>query len=61
MAPLLADIVLKDKIFVYDLANMRMGWADYDCKHTSLETILTAIYYNNSFVTKTVPCQVRCR
>jgi len=28
---ILGDLVLKDKIFVYDLANMRMGWADYDC------------------------------
>ncbi|KAL5656706.1 hypothetical protein ACJX0J_036025, partial [Zea mays] len=27
---ILGDLVLKDKIFVYDLANMRMGWADYD-------------------------------
>jgi hypothetical protein len=30
------DLVLKDKIFVYDLANMRMGWTDYDCKPRSL-------------------------
>ena len=37
VASLVADLVLKDKIFVYDLANMRMGWADYDCKHTFLE------------------------
>jgi hypothetical protein len=34
--PFAADLVLKDKIFVYDLANMRMGWADYDCKFRSL-------------------------
>ncbi|KAK6140063.1 hypothetical protein DH2020_026198 [Rehmannia glutinosa] len=25
------DLVLKDKIFVYDLAHQRLGWADYDC------------------------------
>ncbi|CAA0830422.1 Eukaryotic aspartyl protease family protein [Striga hermonthica] len=25
------DLVLKDKIFVYDLARQRLGWADYDC------------------------------
>ncbi|KAL0336945.1 UNVERIFIED_CONTAM: Aspartic proteinase-like protein 2 [Sesamum calycinum] len=25
------DLVLKDKIFVYDLAHQRIGWADYDC------------------------------
>ena len=29
-----ADLVLKDKIFVYDLANQRIGWADYNCKFT---------------------------
>lgn len=28
----LTDLVLKDKIFVYDLARRRVGWADYDCK-----------------------------
>ncbi|VFQ75049.1 unnamed protein product [Cuscuta campestris] len=28
---ILGDIVLKDKIFVYDLAHQRIGWADYDC------------------------------
>ncbi|KAA3458599.1 aspartic proteinase-like protein 2 isoform X1 [Gossypium australe] len=26
-----ADLVLKDKIIVYDLANQRVGWTDYDC------------------------------
>ncbi|XP_042045984.1 aspartic proteinase 36-like isoform X2 [Salvia splendens] len=28
---ILGDLVLKDKIFVYDLAQQRLGWADYDC------------------------------
>ena len=28
----IADLVLKDKIFVYDLARQRLGWANYDCK-----------------------------
>ncbi|XP_062207050.1 aspartic proteinase 36-like isoform X2 [Phragmites australis] len=28
---ILGDLVLKDKILVYDLGNMRMGWVDYDC------------------------------
>ncbi|XP_016508527.1 aspartic proteinase 36 [Nicotiana tabacum] len=28
---ILGDLVLKDKIFVYDLARQRIGWADYDC------------------------------
>ncbi|KAF6134337.1 hypothetical protein GIB67_005729 [Kingdonia uniflora] len=28
---ILGDLVLKDKIVVYDLARQRLGWADYDC------------------------------
>ncbi|OWM82475.1 hypothetical protein CDL15_Pgr002050 [Punica granatum] len=28
---ILGDLVLKDKIFVYDLARQRIGWASYDC------------------------------
>ncbi|PNT18772.2 hypothetical protein POPTR_009G001700v4 [Populus trichocarpa] len=28
---ILGDLVLKDKIFVYDIANQRIGWANYDC------------------------------
>lgn len=28
-----ADLVLKDKVFVYDLARQRIGWANYDCKY----------------------------
>lgn len=28
----MADIVLKDKIIVYDLAGQRLGWTDYDCE-----------------------------
>ncbi|XP_016494938.1 aspartic proteinase 36 isoform X1 [Nicotiana tabacum] len=28
---ILGDLVLKDKIIVYDLARKRIGWADYDC------------------------------
>lgn len=27
-----ADLVLKDKVVVYDLANQRIGWTNYDCK-----------------------------
>lgn len=26
------DIVLKDKVFVYDLAQQRIGWVNHDCK-----------------------------
>lgn len=28
---ILGDLVLKDKIIVYDLARQQLGWADYDC------------------------------
>ncbi|GFP85877.1 aspartic proteinase-like protein 2 [Phtheirospermum japonicum] len=28
---ILGDIVLKDKVVVYDLAGQRIGWANYDC------------------------------
>ncbi|KAJ6309595.1 hypothetical protein OIU76_014520 [Salix suchowensis] len=28
---ILGDLVLKDKIVVYDIANQRIGWANYDC------------------------------
>ncbi|OVA17904.1 Peptidase A1 [Macleaya cordata] len=28
---ILGELVLKDKIFVYDLARQRLGWANYDC------------------------------
>ncbi|XP_057549303.1 aspartic proteinase 36-like isoform X2 [Amaranthus tricolor] len=30
-ATILGDLVLKDKIFVYDLTHQRIGWANYDC------------------------------
>ncbi|KAL2509146.1 Eukaryotic aspartyl protease family protein [Forsythia ovata] len=28
---ILGDLVLKDKIFIYDLVRQRIGWTDYDC------------------------------
>ncbi|XP_042472768.1 aspartic proteinase 36-like isoform X2 [Zingiber officinale] len=31
---ILGDIILKDKIFVYDIANQRMGWTNYDCSQS---------------------------
>ncbi|KAF5185257.1 Aspartyl protease apcb1 [Thalictrum thalictroides] len=31
---ILGDLVLKDKIFVYDLGRQRIGWADYDCSQS---------------------------
>ncbi|XP_062115694.1 aspartic proteinase 36-like isoform X2 [Humulus lupulus] len=46
----LGDLVLKDKIVVYDLANQRIGWTDYDCSmpvdvstNTSSETELVKV------------------
>lgn len=30
------DLVLKDKIVVYDLARQRIGWTDYDCQYPPL-------------------------
>ncbi|KAJ0089007.1 hypothetical protein Patl1_32300 [Pistacia atlantica] len=37
---ILGDLVLKDKIFVYDLARQRVGWANYDCS-TSVNVSIT--------------------
>lgn len=31
---ILGDLVLKDKIIVYDLAGQRIGWASYDCSQS---------------------------
>ncbi|KAK7261271.1 hypothetical protein RIF29_27580 [Crotalaria pallida] len=31
---ILGDLVLKDKIIVYDLAGQRIGWANYDCSQS---------------------------
>lgn len=33
-ATILGDLVLKDKIFVYDLARQRIGWTNYDCSRS---------------------------
>lgn len=33
-----ADLVLKDKVFIYDLSRQRIGWADYDCKFYLIST-----------------------
>ncbi|XP_022889059.1 aspartic proteinase-like protein 2 [Olea europaea var. sylvestris] len=38
---ILGDLVLKDKIVVYDLASQRIGWANYNCSssvHVSTST-----------------------
>ncbi|KAJ0792985.1 putative nepenthesin [Helianthus annuus] len=33
---ILGDLVLKDRIVVYDLGGQRIGWANYDCKLSSI-------------------------
>ncbi|KAK9058819.1 hypothetical protein SSX86_023662 [Deinandra increscens subsp. villosa] len=43
----LGDLVLKDKIFVYDLSRNRIGWTDYDC---SADVNVSIKSYNNEFV-----------
>ncbi|CAL5389373.1 unnamed protein product [Camellia sinensis] len=39
---ILGDLVLKDKIFVYDLARQRLGWTNYDCSTSVNVSITTA-------------------
>ncbi|KAL7247961.1 hypothetical protein ACSBR2_002796 [Camellia fascicularis] len=39
---ILGDLVLKDKIFVYDLAHQRLGWTNYDCSMSVNVSITTA-------------------
>ena len=34
------DLVLKDKIIVYDLAHQRIGWANYDCKFSWFQILI---------------------
>ncbi|KAK9061581.1 hypothetical protein SSX86_018763 [Deinandra increscens subsp. villosa] len=52
---ILGDLVLKDKIIVYDLGGQRIGWSDYDCKFSSLfdcslHTIANGYYLGSSSV-----------
>ncbi|KAI4334304.1 hypothetical protein L6164_019014 [Bauhinia variegata] len=46
---ILGDLVLKDKIFVYDLAGQRIGWANYDCS-TSVNVTASAGAGRSEFV-----------
>nr|XP_043613699.1 aspartic proteinase 36-like [Erigeron canadensis] len=39
---ILGDLVLKDKIFVYDLSKKRIGWTDYDCSNDVNVSITTS-------------------
>ncbi|KAF8403180.1 hypothetical protein HHK36_011277 [Tetracentron sinense] len=44
---ILGDLVLKDKIFVYDLARQRIGWSNYDC---SLSVNVSASWSKDEFI-----------
>ncbi|XP_073150880.1 aspartic proteinase 36 [Henckelia pumila] len=44
---ILGDLVLKDKIFVYDLVHQRIGWADYNC---SLSVNVSITFGKDEFV-----------
>ncbi|GAB4833523.1 hypothetical protein Ancab_031767 [Ancistrocladus abbreviatus] len=44
---ILGDLVLKDKIFVYDLAHQRIGWANYDC---SLSVNVSLTFGRDEFI-----------
>ncbi|MED6126016.1 hypothetical protein PIB30_074288 [Stylosanthes scabra] len=46
---ILGDLVLKDKIFVYDLANERIGWANYDCS-LSVNVSVTATKSKDQYI-----------
>ncbi|KAF7818705.1 aspartic proteinase-like protein 2 [Senna tora] len=39
---ILGDLVLKDKIFVYDLAHQRIGWTNYDCSMSVNVSVTTS-------------------
>lgn len=36
-ANLLSDLVLSNKLVLYDLENQAIGWADYNCKSLLIE------------------------
>lgn len=43
------DLVLKDKIVVYDIAGQRLGWANYDCKFPFLITLSPSLSLSLSY------------
>ncbi|GAB2227023.1 hypothetical protein Droror1_Dr00008822 [Drosera rotundifolia] len=43
---ILGDLVLKDKIFVYDLDRQRIGWANYDCS----SSVNVSVTFRGEFV-----------
>ncbi|KAK9690041.1 hypothetical protein RND81_09G100300 [Saponaria officinalis] len=46
---ILGDLVLKDKAVVYDLANQRVGWVNYDCSQ-SVNVSLSTGSNSNTYV-----------
>ncbi|KAL9244567.1 hypothetical protein vseg_018334 [Gypsophila vaccaria] len=59
---IIGDLSLKDKAVVYDLANQRIGWVNYDCSLSlnvstiaGARTYVDARQYNNSVSSKNPP------
>lgn len=48
------DLVLKDKIIVYDLARQRIGWANYDCKFD--QVVMHEVFPSKSFLNQDNCC-----
>ncbi|CAI0614310.1 unnamed protein product, partial [Linum tenue] len=42
----LGDLVLKDRIFVYDLVHQQIGWANYNCASTANVSISREYFVN---------------
>ncbi|KAK9665935.1 hypothetical protein RND81_14G147200 [Saponaria officinalis] len=55
---ILGDLVLKDKAVVYDLANQRIGWVNYDCTQTVNVSTSTGsnsnTYYNTGQLSNSI-------
>ncbi|RZB85987.1 Aspartic proteinase-like protein 2 isoform B [Glycine soja] len=47
-ASILGDLVLKDKIVVYDIAQQRIGWANYDCWSVNVSVTMSKDEYINA-------------
>ncbi|CAI0399469.1 unnamed protein product [Linum tenue] len=43
---ILGDLVIKDKIFVYDLVRQRVGWVDYDCSSSMNTSVSSEEFFN---------------
>ncbi|XP_017409914.1 aspartic proteinase 36 isoform X3 [Vigna angularis] len=56
---ILGDLVLKDKIFVYDLANQRIGWANYDCS-LAVNVSMATSKSKDAYINNSGPMSVGC-